>query len=82
MREGGREGGREETEKLEYEAKAHTKPFICPCIHYIHTKLHRRAVNGVLDTTFRIQPTRITNGPVTFSTRTYEVGREEGGEGA
>ncbi|GAB5036201.1 multicopper oxidase [Nannochloropsis oceanica] len=32
----------------------------------------RRAVNGVLDTTFRIQPTRITNGPVTFSTRTYE----------
>ncbi|EWM27798.1 multicopper oxidase [Nannochloropsis gaditana] len=32
----------------------------------------RRAVDGVLDTTLRIQPARITNGPVSYSTRTYE----------
>lgn len=43
--------------------------------------VNRRAVDGVLDTTLRIQPARITNGPVTYSTRTYEVGKEEGREG-
>ena len=34
----------------------------------------RRSVNGVLETTFRIVPARVTDGPASFSTRTYEVG--------
>lgn len=45
-------------------------PSLTP-LRQTHTQ-RRRAENGLLDTTLRILPTRVTDGPVSFSSRAYE----------